>query len=237
MSPSRTRLLDASIWVLWAGVTLLVLRAIHRVFLYAPTEKIMGAPQKIFYFHVPIAMVTFLSVFVLLGASVAYLWTRDRVWDDLSRAATEVGLLFCSLVLLTGPVWAKPAWGVWWTWEARLTTTLLLWLLLVACLMVRSYAENRDLGARLAAIVGIVAAVDVPIIYKAVDWWRGQHPVIFAPGKKSSLDPRMADAFVFCIIAIMALFVLLLVVRFRAASLEARSELAMERLAEQDRTR
>jgi heme exporter protein C len=142
--------------------------------------------------------------------------------------------LFCTLVLITGPIWAKPAWGVWWTWEARLTTTLLLWLLLVAALMVRSYAENRDLGARLAAIVGIVAAVDVPIIYKAVDWWRGQHPVLFAPGKKSSLDPRMADAFQVCILAMFLLFALLLVLRYRAVSIQERARMAAERASLRD---
>jgi heme exporter protein C len=196
----------------------------------------MGAAQKIFYFHVPIAMVTFSSVLILLVASAAYLWTRRRGWDHLARAATECALLFCSLVLITGPIWAKPAWGVWWTWEARLTTTLLLWLLLVSCLMVRSYAENRELGARLAAIVGIVAAVDVPIIYKAVDWWRGQHPMIFGRGKESSLDPRMADAFLLCIVAVFVLFCLLLVLRYRTVSLEDRAEMAVERVFSANRT-
>jgi heme exporter protein C len=224
--------LDRITALLWVATTVMIFVAIGMIFLYAPEEKVMGASQRIFYFHVPIAMVTFLSVFILLGASVAYLWTRNRRWDRVGRAATEVALLFCSLVLITGPIWAKPAWGVWWTWEARLTTTLLLWLLLAACLMVRAYADNRDLGARLAAVVGIVAAVDVPIIYKAVDWWRGQHPILFAPGKKSSLDPRMADAFQVSIIAIFLLFGLLLALRYRAATIEERTQMAVERASE-----
>ena len=221
--------LDLLTAILWVAATVMTFVAIGMVFLHAPEEKVMGAAQKIFYFHVPIAMVTFSSVFILLGGSVAYLWTRNPRWDGLARAATEVALLFCSMVLITGPIWAKPAWGVWWTWEARLTTTMLLWLLLAACLMVRAYAENRDLGARLAAVVGIVAAVDVPIIYKAVEWWRGQHPIIFAPGKKSSLDPKMADAFLVCIIAVFLLFALLLVLRYRAAAIEERTQMAVER--------
>ena len=227
---------NALLWALWAAATLLVAVALRMIFLHAPEERVMGAAQKIFYFHVPIAMVTFSSVLLLLVASVAYLWTRKRAWDNLARAATECALLFCSLVLITGPIWAKPAWGVWWTWEARLTTTLLLWLLLVSCLMVRGYAENRDLGARLAAIVGIVAAVDVPIIYKAVDWWRGQHPMIFGPGRKEALEPRMADAFVICIVAVFALFALLLTLRYRTISLEDRAEVAVERLYSRDRS-
>jgi len=222
---------DGLTLALWAVTTALMFVAIYLVFVYAPDERIMGAVQRVFYFHVPIAMMTFLSVFVLLAGSVGYLWTRKPAWDQLSRAATETGILFCSLVLLTGPIWARPAWGVWWTWEARLTTTLLLWLLLVACLMVRSYAQNRDLGARLAAIVGIVAAVDVPIIYKAVDWWRGQHPVLFKPGQGDALAPAMRTTFDFCIVVFLLFFCLLLVLRFRVAQLEERTTLAVERLS------
>jgi heme exporter protein C len=217
------------IFVLWGLTTVGMLLALYLVFINAPEERVMGAAQRIFYFHVPIAMMTFLSVFVLLAGSVGYLWTRNTAWDNLSRAATETGLVFCSLVLITGPIWAKPAWGVWWTWEARLTTTMLLWLLLVASLMVRSYAENRDLGARLAAIVGIVAAVDVPIIYKAVDWWRGQHPILFKPGAKEPLAPDMALAFVTCIIVFLMFFTLLIAVRYRLATLEERTTAAMDR--------
>lgn len=215
---------------LWAVTTVLMFGAIYMVFVYAPDERVMGAVQRVFYFHVPIAMMTFLSVFVLLAGSVGYLWTRKPAWDHLSRAATDTGVVFCSLVLLTGPIWARPAWGVWWTWEARLTTTLLLWLLLVACLMVRSYAQNRDLGARLAAIVGIVAAIDVPIIYKAVDWWRGQHPVLFKPGQGPALAPAMQATFQYCIFVFLVFFCLLLALRYRVAAIEERTTLAVERL-------
>ncbi len=196
--------------------------AIWMVFVYAPEEKLMGPVQRIFYFHVPSAIVTFLSVYVLLGASIAYLFTRRRTWDNLARAATEIGLLFCTVVLITGPIWAKPVWGVWWTWEARLTTTLILWLILAGCLMVRGYAENRDLGARLASVLGIVAALDVPIVYKAVDWWRGQHPVVFGPGKKEPLAPEMLRTFLVCLFVFFLLYGLLLTLRMRLASAEDR---------------
>lgn len=204
--------------------------AIWMVFLYAPDEKVMGPVQRIFYFHVPAAIVTFASVFVLLIAAVAYLWTRRRFWDDVSRASTEIGLVFCTVVLITGPIWAKPAWGVWWTWEARLTTTLVLWLILAACLMVRGYAENRDQGARLASVLGIVAALDVPIIYKAVDWWRGQHPVVFGPGKKEALAPEMLRTFLFCLLVFFLLYALLLALRTRLARLEDRAQSLAETL-------
>lgn len=221
-----TRRFDPWTTLLWLATTVAIPYALWMVFIYAPEERVMGAAQKIFYFHVPSAMVTFAAVVVLLGGSIAYLWTRDRKWDSLSRSATETGLVFCGIVLVTGPIWAKPAWGTWWTWEARLTTTLVLWLLLAACLMVRAYADNRDLGARLAAIVGIVAALDVPIIHKAVEWWRGQHPAVF---KEGGLAPEMQQAFGVSTLAFFLLFSLLLAVRYRTARLEDRAATAVER--------
>lgn len=207
---------------LFALVAVAMPAAIYLVFLYAPDERVMGAAQRIFYFHVPAAVVAFLSTFVMLAGSIGYLWTRRRAWDNLSRAATELALLFCLLVLVTGPIWAKPAWGVWWTWEARLTTTLLLGLLLAGCLMVRRYAESPEQGARLAAVLGIVAALDVPIIYKAVDWWRGQHPVVFGPGKKNPLATEMHQTFLFSLLVFSLLYALLLALRVRLASHEDR---------------
>ncbi len=203
--------------------------ALWMVFRYAPDERVMGAAQRIFYFHVPSAIVTFTAVFVLLGGSIGFLWTRNLAWDNLSRAATETGLLFCTIVLVTGPLWAKPAWGVWWTWEAKISTTLILWALLAGCLMVRNYADSRELGARLAAIVGIVAAVDVPIIHKATVWWRGQHPVVFAPGKGGALAPKMYDTFLVCSIVFFLLFGLLLALRYRVAALEDRTRAVLHR--------
>ena len=225
------RLYDVLRAALLAATAALMPVALYLIFVNAPEEKVMGAVQKIFYFHVPIAAVTFLSVFVLLAGAVGYLWTRRAGWDHLSIASAEVGLVFCTLVLITGPIWAKPAWGVWWTWEARLTTTLILWLLLSACLMVRGYAENREQGARLGAIVGIVAALDVPIIYKAVEWWRGMHPQVFGPGKSEPLAPGMRETFLFCMLVFFMLYGVLLAVRTRVAILDDRSRALAESLA------
>lgn len=213
---------DPLIAALFVAVALLMPASNYMVFLYAPDERVMGAAQRIFYFHVPSAMMAFLSTFVMLAGSIGYLWTRRRVWDNLSRAATELALLFCAVVLLTGPIWAKPAWGVWWTWEARLTTTLLLALLLFGCLLVRRYAESPEQGARLAAVLGIVAALDVPVIYKAVDWWRGQHPVVFGPGKKNPLAPEMQQTFWVSFLVFVLLYGLLLAARLRVAGHEDR---------------
>lgn len=206
-----------------------MLGALWMIFLYAPEERVMGAVQRIFYFHVPAAITCFASVFVLLGASIAYLWRREAVWDAIALAAAEIGFVLCTLVLVTGPIWAKPAWGVWWTWEARLTTTLILWLLLAACLMVRSYAENREQGARLASVLGIVAALDVPIIHKAVEWWRGQHPQVFGPGRSEGLAPGMRETFLVCLGVFFLLYVVLMLLRTRLALLEDRARALAER--------
>jgi heme exporter protein C len=221
---------DRAILALWTVCAPLMVGAHWMIFRYAPEERIMGAAQKIFYFHLPSAFVTYAAVAVLLAGSMAYLWTRDRRWDNLARSATESALVFCSLVLVTGPIWAKPAWGTWWTWEARLITTLVLWLLLVACLWVRAWADNRELGARLAAIVAIVAALDVPIIHKAVAWWRGQHPIVFGPSEDSGLAVEMQRALGVSSVTFFCLFGLLLMLRQRLASLEDRAADAAERL-------
>jgi heme exporter protein C len=213
---------DLPLWALFAVTALLMPLALYLIFLNAPEEKVMGAVQKIFYFHVPIAAVTFVSVFVLLLGAAGYLWTRRAGWDHLSIASAEVGLMFCTLVLITGPIWAKPAWGVWWTWEAKLTTTLILWLLLAGILLSRAYASTPEQGARVASVLGVVAALDVPIVYKAVDWWRGQHPIVFGPGKTSPLAPGMGSALAVSMLVFGLLYALAVAARMRLAALEDR---------------
>lgn len=213
---------DVLISALWAATAASMAIALYLIFLSAPEEKVMGAVQKIFYFHVPLAAVTFLSVFVLLAAAMGYLWTRHAGWDHLSVASAEVGLLFCTLVLITGPIWAKPAWGAWWTWEAKLTTTLILWLLLAGILLAREYAATKEQGARVASVLGVVAALDVPIVYKAVDWWRGQHPIVFGPGKKNPLAPGMLAALLVSMLVFVLLYALLVAARMRLAALDDR---------------
>ena len=209
-------------WTLLATTLILMPLTLYLIFIRAPEEKVMGAVQKIFYFHVPLAAVTFLSVFVLLSGAAGYLWTRRAGWDHLSIASAEVGLVFCTLVLLTGPIWAKPAWGVWWTWEAKLTTTLILWLLLAGILLSRAYASTPEQGARVASVLGVVAALDVPIVYKAVDWWRGQHPIVFGPGKQNPLAPGMGSALAVSMVVFVLLYALMLAARMRLAALEDR---------------
>lgn len=230
--PGETK--SVGLYGLWATTTAMMVYALWQVFIQAPEEKVMGAVQKVFYFHVASAMMIYLGVTIMLGGSIAYLWTRRQPFENLSRAATEVALLFTTIVLITGPIWARPAWGTWWTWEARLTTSLVLWVLLVAALMVRRYADEDDLGARLAAVVGIIAAMDVFVIRKAVQWWRGQHPQVFAPNQPQGLAPEMQGPFLAAIVASLLLFCLLLWLRVRTLSLEQRLAACVERLDERN---
>jgi heme exporter protein C len=185
----------------------LMIAALYMVFVYVPTEKTSGIVQRIFYFHVPVAWVSFLAFFVTFIFSILYLWKRRTKWDAIAHASAEVGVIFTTLVLITGPIWAKPAWGIWWTWDARLTTSLVLWLTYVAYLLVRSYATEPARGARFGAVIGIVGFIDVPIVFMTVNLWRTQHPgiIIFEGG----LAPPMLTTLLVCIAAFTILYVLL----------------------------
>ena len=154
----------------------LMLVNLYCIFMVAPTDSVLGNVQRVFYLHVPIAIISFLAFFMVFVASIAYLWKRNPRWDGLAHAAAEIGVVFVSLALITGVIWARPVWNTWWTWEPRLTTTLILWLIYLAYLMIRSFAPNQSKGAIYAAVVGIVGFIDVPIVYYSVEWWRSIHP-------------------------------------------------------------
>jgi len=201
-------------------LTLLMVACLYCVFRVVPNEVTMGVVQRIFYFHVPSAWVAFLAFFVVFVASIFYLATRRLVWDSVAHAAAELGVLFCGIVLFTGPIWARPAWGTWWTWEARLTTTLVLELVFIAYLVLRSQAESREQAARLSAVVGIVGFLDVPIIYYSVKIWRGQHPMVFKSGGGEGLDPIMLKTFMLCMFTFTLFFFLLLAMRIRLGLLK-----------------
>lgn len=170
---------------------LLMIAALYLVFIYVPTEATMGVVQRIFYFHVPVAWVAFLAFFVVFVGSILYLWKKENKWDILASSSAEVGIVFTTLVLITGPIWAKPTWGVWWVWDARLTTTLVLWLIYLAYMMVRSFALEQSQGARFSAVVGIIGFIDVPIVALAIVLSRTQHP------RSGDLRGR-ADSFYAC---------------------------------------
>ena len=152
------------------GVTL------YLIFFWVPTELNLGVSQRIFYFHVPLGWLGMLSIVLVAIASLMYLLTGKEKWDNLAYSTAELGVVFASLILVTGVIWGKGDLGWWWTWDAKLTTTLILWFIYVAYLMVRAYAPRGSQGARYGAVVALIGAVDAPIIYMATVWWRTAHP-------------------------------------------------------------
>jgi heme exporter protein C len=177
-----------------------------------------GQLQRIFYVHVPSAWVAYLAFAIVFVSSIAYLRTRARRWDLLAHSAAEVGVVFCTLVLVTGPIWARPVWGTWWQWDARLTATFVLWLTYVGYLMLRSFASERGRIGRLAAVVGIIGFLDVPIVHFSVYWWRTLHPqgpAVANPAQSSGLGGPELLAFFTSLAAFTLLFAWLLALRVR----------------------
>ncbi|HXV62574.1 MAG TPA: cytochrome c biogenesis protein [Vicinamibacteria bacterium] len=169
--------------------------ALYGAFVYAPTERTMGDVQRIFYFHVASWWVAFVAFAVTFGASILYLWKEERLFDDLALASTEVGVLFTTIGITMGPIWAKYAWGVYWTWDPRLTTALVLWLMYIGYLMLRRYVPDETKRAKLASVVAIIAFVDVPIVFMAIWLWRTQHPSpVIIESEGSGLHPQMRQA-------------------------------------------
>ena len=200
---------------------LLLAVAVYGIFFVAGPISGEGDAGRIVYFHVPMAWDAFLAFFVVFGASIAYLRSENPKWDHLGRASAEVGLIFTSLVLVTGAIWGYPIWGTWWTWDPKLTTTLILWFMYLAYLMVRSYAEPPR-GPRFAAIVGIVAFVDVPIVYMSSDWWRTLHPPpAIGPLAQSQPSATIVWILLLSLVAFTALYAFLVRVRMEIESDEA----------------
>jgi heme exporter protein C len=202
--------------VLGAASLLLMLTALYMVFAWVPTEAEQGIVQRIFYFHVPCAWVAFAGFGLVAVSGIFYLWLGGRVWDDLGFAAAEIGMLFCTLVLITGSLWAKPIWGTWWTWDSRITTTFILWLLYGGYLLLRAMADDSPQVARFAAVVGIVGALDVPVVIVSVRLWRTIHPsvLVMRGGGHGLQDPRMVVTLLVSLTAFTVLFAWLLMLRF-----------------------
>jgi heme exporter protein C len=202
--------------ILLLAAAVLMVADLALIFLWVPTEEVMGVVQRIMYFHVPLAWVGFLAFFVVFCASALYLWKGWRRMDALGHSAAEIGVLFTTLMLVTGATWAKPTWGVWWTWDPRLTTALILWFLYVAYLMLRAYAPTPAQAARYSAAMGIIGFVDVPIVYFSVIWWRAVHPaaVVGPAAEPGSLDSSMLLTLMFSLLTFTVLFAYMLWERF-----------------------
>ncbi len=214
------------------GLTFLsMLIALYAIFIYAPREVTMGLIQKIWYFHLAVAWITFLAYFHVFVAGILYLWKKDRRFDILGHSSAEIGILFNTLVLITGSIWAKPIWGTWWTWDPRLSTTLILWILYIAYLMIRTSSEDDSKGARLAAVFGIVAFIDVPIVYMSIRWWRTLHPVVFKL-KGTEVNPAMMITLLISLGAFTLLYFCLLRQRISLEKIKDDLELIKDKLME-----
>ncbi len=201
--------------LLTVGSGLVMLVALGMVFLYAPREAVMGDVQRIFYFHVASAWVGFFGFFVTFLAGVGYLLSGQRRWDVLALSSVEVGVTFITMTVVTGSLWAKPAWGTYWTWEPRLTISAVQLLIYVAYLMLRGSVEGREQRARFSSVYGIVAFVTVPLSWFAIRWWRTIHPDILTGGDQMAIAPRMIHTLLVSIGAFTLLYAALLSLRMK----------------------
>jgi heme exporter protein C len=219
--------------VLFGAVAiLLVISGGYAAFFIAPTERTMGVLQRIFYFHAATAWAGMDAFFLCFACNLLYVFKRQQRYDSLGVASAEVGLACTTVVLLTGPIWAKPAWGIWWTWDARLTSTFVLWLLYVSYLLLRSLIEEPDRRALLGALFGIFAYIDVPLVFFSIRWWRTQHPApVIMGGPGSGLDPTMSKVFFFNVLAMHVFALFLIMERYVLEKMKAEVEI-LQREAE-----
>jgi heme exporter protein C len=203
------------------GVAIVMLLiATYLVFFYAPTEAVMGAVQKVFYFHVASAWVGMLAFIVSAVAGIAYLRTSKRAWDNVELGAVEIGLVFAIITVISGSIWARPIWNTWWTWDPRLTTATIMVLVYAAYLMLRSGIEDPDRRARFGAVYAIIGVVSVPLTFMSARLFRTIHPVVIGtnqPGATGAFDmtPTMLVAFIFSLVTFSVIFAALLWHRIR----------------------
>lgn len=212
-------------WIPWAA-GLAMISALFCIFIVAPTERDQGIVQRIFYFHVSSAWAAFAGFGTVAFASGFYLRSGQARWDQMARAAAEVGVLFCSFVLITGPIWARPIWGTWWQWDPRLTQTLILWAVYVSYLMLRAFGGTDDLVKRWAAVLGIFGVIGIPLIILSVRLLPGIHPAVLMTreGKTGLVDPGMRLALYVTGVAFLLVFIWLVHLRTRLQRLSERVE-------------
>src|ERR1051326_1303099 len=212
--------------LLGAAAVLLVIAAAYASFFVAPEERTMGLLQRIFYFHVSCAWAGLTAFSIGFLCNLLYVWKRKEKYDWLGVTFAEVGVVFTTIVLISGPIWAKPAWGIYWTWDARLTSTFILWLLYISYLFPRTLLEEPARPGLLSALFGIVAVIDVPIVFGAIRWWRTHHPApVIMGGPNSGLAPGMGETFFFAVFAMHILMWFLIAERYALEKMRGEVEL------------
>ncbi len=189
---------------------MLFMAAIYTVFFYAPVERVMGVVQKIFYFHLSLAITAFFSFFIAFVSGILYLLKKRKKWDIYGASSVEIGVVFTTMVLVSGSLWARPIWNTWWTWDPRLTTALILWFIYAAYLILRTSIEQDNKKAVFCAVMAIIGFVDVPIVFMSARMWRTIHPVVI---KSNSIN--MESSMVFTLLITMLAFFSLWFVLFR----------------------
>ncbi len=205
------------IYVLSAAAAVLLVRNLYVIFLALPDEAQQGPIYRILFVHLPSAITCFIGFFVAGVCSAAYLATKNLRYDAIAAASTEVGLAFATVVLVTGSIWARIIWGIWWTWDARLTSMLVCWLLYAAYLMLRDAVTEPSQRARFCAVLSIFAFTDVIIVWKSIEWWRTQHPgpVLSIRTGGGRMDPAMESAIYWNLVALLLFAVVLTLIRIR----------------------
>jgi heme exporter protein C len=204
------------------------------IFGFTPNDRLMGFSQKIMYLHLPSIWAAYLSFFIVFYCSIAYLWKRTPRFDRVAAAAAEIGVVFCGLAILTGAIWGRPTWGTYWVWDARLTTTLLLFMIFVGYVVLRAFSDPGEQQARMAAVIGIVGFLDIPLIHLSVQWWRTLHQptTMFKLGGGGQPKPAMPPELLYPLLlslAVMTVFyVFLMLFRLRV---EREAEALAENLA------
>lgn len=206
-------------WWMWPFLPVMWV-ALYLDFLWSPDDALLGPSQRIFYFHMGAATVVLVAYTITLVASIGYLVTRRLAWDRWAASAAEIGTVFTAMVLITGILWGRAAWGVWWTWDPRLTTTVILWVLFAGYLLLREWSDNPQRRALYSAVLAILAYVDVPIDYMAVRWWNSIHPVVIT-SQGVNMAPSMVVAMVVSIVALLYLFGIWMAIRLRLMRAEA----------------
>lgn len=223
-APPR-RIID---WLLVLAILSVVATYVRAIY-YTPVERLQGPAQKIFYVHAPSAWVAFLAFGVVAIAGAMYLWLKDLRLDRVAESSAEVGVVFTTAVLLTGPLWGKPVWGTWWTWDARLTLTLFLWFVYVGYLVMRGALENREQRARFSAILGILGSLLIPFIHLSVYLFRTLHPqpIVLKPSRPS-LPGEMLTTLLMAFLSFTLLYLALVRARYRLGALRDYAALAEE---------
>jgi len=199
--------------------------SILAIFHYAPEERVMGDVQRIFYYHVGSAWVGFFAFFIVFITSILYLQKKETGYNRIALASAEIGVIFTTIVLGTGMLWGRSAWNTWWTWDPRLTTSLILWLMYLGYLFLRLALqdEENEKQQRLAAVFGIIAFVNVPLVFFSIRWWRTIHPVVIEVGG-TGLSPRMIQVLVFSVLAITILYLQLISLKIKQLKNKERLE-------------